>query len=472
MLTKKQESERGQYQLVAIDDLVPKDHLVRDLLQAINFDFIYDEVKDMYSEDKGRPSIDPVVLFKMVFIQYMFDIRSMRQTVKEIEVNMAYRWFLGLDFTDSVPHFGTFSKNYERRFHDTDIFERIFKRILTEAINCGFVDANSIFIDSTPIKANANKKKRIKEIVNHKAKVYKRQLNQEICQDREANNKKQIDLDDNDGDTKTITKSTTDPDAGILRKGDHQEIFAYSAHTACDKNNFVLNATVTAANEHDSTVFDEVYEETKKDFPDCENIVLDAAYKTPWIAKRIIDDGKIPFMPYKRPMTKAGYFKKYEYIYDPYYNHYVCPNGEILPYSTTNRLGYKEYKSSSKTCECCEQREQCTNNKNFTKVITRHLWSDYLDTAEKIRHTQLWKDIYPQRSHTIERIFGDAKEKHRMRYAQFRGINKVKMQVLITYACMNLKKLAKWKKLKDLTNSFFHNFIGILEILSPQLSTI
>ena len=466
MLSKIQGRERGQYQMVVIDELVPKNHLVRDLAEAISFDFIYEEVKDMYSEDKGRPSIDPVVLFKMIFIQFMFDIRSMRQTVKEIEVNMAYRWFLGLDITDSVPHFGTFSKNYERRFRDTDIFDRVFKHILREAIDCGFVNASSVFIDSTPIKANANKKKKTEEIVKHKTKVYKRQLEEEISEDREENNKKPIDFDDDEGDTKTVTKSTTDPDAGVLRKGEHQKIFAYSAHTVCDKNNFVLNATVTAANEHDSTVFDEVYEETKETVPECENIVVDAAYKTPWIAKKIIDDGKIPFMPYKRPMTKKGYFKKYEYTYDPYYDHYVCPNGEILSYSTTNKTGYREYKSKSKTCELCEQREQCTNSKNFTKVMTRHLWSGYLDIAEEIRHSQLWKDIYPQRSHTIERVFGDAKEKHRMRYAQFRGLKKVKMQVLITFACMNLKKLAKWKKLKGLTNSFFHNLKAFFSISS------
>lgn len=364
----------------------------------------------------------------------------MRQTVKEIEVNMAYRWFM-----DKVPHFVTFSKNYERRFKDTDIFDRIFKHILKEAIKSGFVNASSIFLDSTPIKANANKKKKIEVIVKHKTKVYKRQLEEEIYQDREEQGKKPIDFedDDNDENTKTVTQSTTDPEAGELRKGEHQKIFAYSAHTVCDENNYILNAEVTLANEHDSTAFDDIYDQTKEDFPECENIVLDAAYKTPWIAKKILDDGKIPFMPYKRPMTKKGFFRKYEYQYDPYYDHYVCPNGEILKYTTTNRNGYREYKSNSKTCELCTQREQCTSNKNFNKLVTRHIWSEYLETAEKIRHTQLWKDIYPQRSRTIERIFGDAKEKHRMRYAQFRGIKKVKMQVLLTYACMNLKKLAK-----------------------------
>lgn len=459
MLSKNSLKEQNQYQVVALEDLVPKNHLVRDISNAIDFNFIYDEVKDLYNQEIGRPSIDPVVLFKMILIQYMFGIRSMRQTVKEIEVNLAYRWFLGFDFFDNVPHFSTFGKNYERRFKDTDIFEKIFMRILDEAINCGFVDSSSVFIDSTCIKASANKKKRYKEIVENESKKYINSLDKEIKEDRNNHNKKPLkDKDDDDDQNKTITKSTTDPESGILRKGEHEKIFAYSAHTACDKHNFVLSACVTPANVHDSMVFDEIYDKVNTKFPNTQNFVLDAAYKTPWICKRIIDDNKIPFLPYKRPMTKKGFYKKYEYVYDKYYDHYVCPNGEILKYTTTNRLGYKEYKSNSKTCENCQQREQCTNNKKFNKLVTRHVWSEYLEIAEEIRHTELWKDIYPQRSKTVERLFGDAKEKHGMRYTQLRGLKKVKIQVYLTFTCMNLKKLAKWKKIKELSYSFLQNF--------------
>jgi transposase len=85
-------------------------------------------VKDVYSE-VGSPSIDPVILIKLIFIQYTFGIRSMRQTIAEVETNMVYRWFLGYGFNDKVPHFSTFGKNYERRFKDTDLFEQIFYRI-------------------------------------------------------------------------------------------------------------------------------------------------------------------------------------------------------------------------------------------------------------------------------------------------------------------------------------------------------
>lgn len=155
MMSKNQINEREQLEILTIDQLVPQDHLVRKLEAAIDFSFIYPLVENLYSS-LGRPSIDPVVLFKMTFIQYVFGIRSMRQTIKEIETNMAYRWFLGFGFHTEVPHFSTFGKNYARRFQDTDVFEQIFYRILKEIMKKGLLHADHVFIDSTHVKASAN----------------------------------------------------------------------------------------------------------------------------------------------------------------------------------------------------------------------------------------------------------------------------------------------------------------------------
>ena len=152
MYRKKNRQLQKENVTISLEELVPEYHLLRIIDKAIDFNFIYDEVENLYS-DKGRPGIDPVSLFKIVFIQYLFGIRSMRQTIKEIEVNVAYRWFIGYSLTESVPHFSTFGKNYVRRFAESNIFERIFKKILDEAQKSGYVDASAIFIDSTHIKA-------------------------------------------------------------------------------------------------------------------------------------------------------------------------------------------------------------------------------------------------------------------------------------------------------------------------------
>lgn len=265
MYVKKSRANQKQIKFLCLEDLVPNNHLLRDIDRAIDFSFIYEEVKGLYSEiEWGKPGIDPVCLFKIVFIQYLFGIRSMRQTIKEIEVNMAYRWFIGYDIGEAISHFSTFGKNYTRRFKDTDVFERIFTRILQEAVRCGFVDASAVFIDGTHIKASANKKKANNEIVEKQAKQYQQQLDEEISKDREVHGKRPLKKDDDDEpkppETKQIKKSTTDPESGLFHKGEHEKCFAYVTNTACDRHNFILDFEVGAGNIHDSRMFDGLYE--------------------------------------------------------------------------------------------------------------------------------------------------------------------------------------------------------------------
>ena len=173
--------------------------------------------------------------------------------------------------------------------------------------------------------------------------------------------------------------------------------------------------------------------------------VMDAGYKIPAIACQLIKDGKIPVMPYKRPMTKEGYFKKNEYVYDEFFDCYLCPNHQVLHYTTTNRKGYREYKSNWMVCQSCPYLENCTNSKDNVKVMTRHVWENYMEQVEDIRHTIGMKERYKQRKETIERVVADAKEKHGMRYTQYRGLAKIKMELNLLFGCMNLKKLEIWK---------------------------
>ena len=192
MMTQNADKKREQIQMFCMDDLVPQDHLLRLIDQAIDWSFIYDLVIDKYSADNGRPSMDPVMLIKIPFIQYLYGIRSMRQTVKEIEVNVAYRWFLGLEMMDKVPHFSTFGKNYTRRFKDTDLFEQIFSRILQECYKYRLIDPSEVFVDATHVKARANSKKMRKRIADEEALFFEEQLKKEINEDREAHGKKPL----------------------------------------------------------------------------------------------------------------------------------------------------------------------------------------------------------------------------------------------------------------------------------------
>ncbi|MFL6479347.1 MAG: IS1182 family transposase [Bacillales bacterium] len=445
MLTKNTQMNRDQIEMIALDQLVPANHLVRKMEAALDFSFIYSLVQDMYSTERGRPSIDPVVLIKMVFIQYTFGIRSMRQTIEEIKTNMAYRWFLGYGFYDTVPHFSTFGKNYERRFEDTGIFEQIFYRILNEAAEKKLISSEHVFIDSTHVKASANKNKFEKKVVRKETKAYEARLQEEINKDREEHGKKPIPPEKfNQEEYKEIKESTTDPESGYYVKDERTKQFAYSFHAASDRNGFVLGTIVTPGNVHDSVIFEPLLEKVIEKHMKPEAVAADAGYKTPAIAQYIFENDMTPALPYTRPRTKEGYMKKHEYVYDEYYDCYICPQGQILKYSTTTKDGKRQYFSNPLECQNCPLLSVCTQSKEHKKLIERHVWAQYLEEADHLRHTQENKSIYAKRKETIERVFADAKEKHGMRWTTLRGLKKLSMQAMLTFAAMNLKKMANW----------------------------
>ena len=411
--------DRGIVEIVDTESLVPRDHLLRKIDEAVDFNRLYEMVEPLYSEDNGRPSVDPVVLFKMVLIQHLYGLPSLRRTADEISANICYRWFLGYTLQEETPHFSTVSYNFRHRF-TAETVDQVFAWILEEVAEAGYLSPKAVFIDGTHIKANANTKKQIKEQVPVASKHYAKELMEEVNADREAHGKKPFEDDDEppkspkkcrDNTSKkklarrkkekthTVTKSITDPDCGLFVKGSHERQFAYEAHTACDKNGFVLETIVTPGNVHDSVAFDEVYDKVTKTFPETETL--------------------LPILPTRRPI-----------------------------YATTNRDGYREYKSDARLCAKCPTRELCTHSKDCVKTVQRHIWKHYEELADDARYTPKYQSLYKQRKETIERVFADAKEKHAMRYTQYRGLAQVTNWVKLKFAAMNLKKLAtqKWKE--------------------------
>lgn len=185
---------RRDVAITDIEALVPKDHLLRKIEKIMDYEWLYAMLAPYYNHDVGRPGIDPVVLIKMVLIQHLFGISSLRKTYQEIIVNVAYRWFLGYSLLDEIPHFATVSYAFCKRF-PPEVAEEIFEHILNKALNNRMVDPKEVFIDGTHIKASANKKKYQKEQV---AKAYEQQLREEVNAEREALGKKPIEEEDDD----------------------------------------------------------------------------------------------------------------------------------------------------------------------------------------------------------------------------------------------------------------------------------
>ena len=435
---------------VDIDALVPEDHLLRKIEKVMDYDWLYERLEPLYCSDNGRPGTDPVVLIKMVLIQHLYGIPSLRQTYDRINDTLSYRWFLGFSLLDRIPHFATVSHAFCNRF-PAELSEEIFEHILNKALNNRMLDPSAVFIDGTHIKASANRKKFQKEQVKKTARIYDRQLREEINAEREKLGKKPVEDDSDDdgnppgGGSSEKTVSTTDPESGLFVKGEHERQFAYEAHTACDRRGFVLGVEVTAGNVHDSIAWNDLYGQITKRFSQIEYVTMDAGYKTPWIAKKTIDDGRIPVLPYtNHHYSRKTVYRPRDYEYDPKEDTFTCRRGGVLRHTTTDRNGKRVYRSDTRHCRSCPFKHLCGANEKGQLVLQTHIWQEYLDLVEQIRKTETGRELYAKRKETIERVFADAKEKHAMRYTHHRGLARVTNWVKLKYAAMNLKKLANW----------------------------
>ena len=223
--------EKNQLEMVCLDQLVPEDHFLRKVEEFVDFDFIHDLTKDLYSHTSGRHCLDTVTLFKIVFLSFLTGKNSIRATLEDAKVNMDYRWFLNIPLTGKIPNYSTFAKNYERRYENSQVFNQIFDTILNSLIDNNLIDPSIVFVDGTHIKANANKKKFMKKVVNVEFTKFEKELQKEIRSLR-----KEIGRDDSDDDndtfidedtgevkelkeTKEINVSKVDPDSGMFVKG-------------------------------------------------------------------------------------------------------------------------------------------------------------------------------------------------------------------------------------------------------------
>ena len=436
--------KQSEFEFVCLEQLIPQDHLLRKIDAVLDFEFIRDEVKHLYCENNGRPGIDPVILFKILFIGYLYGVRSERQLIREIEVNLAYRWFHGNNIQDTIPHHSTISQNRRRRFQDSDVYRKIFDRIVLRALELKLADGKHLYTDSTHLKANANKKKFDLEEVEKSTKSYLDELDADINTDRIAHGKKELKKKAHLPEIKETKISKVDPESGYMVRDGKPEGFFYLDHRTVDgKFNIITDTYVTPGNVHDSIPYLDRLDYQVQHFNfNVQSVGLDAGYFTAPICKGLVERKIFGVIAYHRPNHIEGYLPKRKYVYDAENDCYTCPAGQQLFYRNTTREGYQEYVSNPEICKNCEFQNQCTKSRNCTKVVTRHIWEKHKEQITQNRYSEQGKKIYARRKETVERSFADAKQLHGHRYARFRGIKRVTEQCLLAAACQNLKKIA------------------------------
>ena len=413
--------------MTTMEELVPEDSIFRKIDKYIDFTFIYDEVKDLYCKNNGRPSIDPVVLFKIVFIQALDGIKSMRQTCKKIKVDAEYRWFLGIPFGQDTPHFSTFGKNYERRFKDTDIFEKIFINIVKQAIQYKLVDGTTFYTDSTHKKANANKNK-FNDCIIQNTKQRRKWLEEEINEERIKQGKKPFEFKE-EKEEKHIKVSTTDKESGYYHRDNKEKGFMYLDHrTVDDKCNIIVDCYITKGNVHDSEPFIKRAEYIRNTFNfTIKKYAVDSGYLTLDIKKYFIDNNIFGVFGYRRYGTPESRQEKNKYEYvkelDIYYEK---GTGEVLEYNgLIDRNGYKKYENIDKT-----------------KIQRRHIHEEWNEQFKENRLSKEGKELYQKRKEHVERSFADSKQNHGYRYAMYKGIQKNQNYTWLICAAQNMKNIS------------------------------
>ena len=437
------EYEQSEMILYTMDELVPENSLFRKIDACIDFTFIYEEVKDLYCCTNGRPSIDPVVLFKLVFIEALEGLKSMRKTCEKIKVDAEYRWFLGIPFGKSTPHYSTFSQNYIRRYAGTEVFENIFVKIVEQAMKYGLVKGETFFTDSTHKKANANKNKYHGEIVQE-VKKRREWLEKEINEERVKQGKKEFEYKE-EIEEKEIKVSETDEESGYYHRDNKEKGFMYLDHRTVDsKCNIIVDCYITKGNVHDSVPYISRLEYIKRKYGfDIKEVGIDSGYDTIDIKKYLHDNNIYGVIAYRRYGKAETTVRKNRFKYIKESDCYVCPEtGAILEYTgRIDRNGYKYY-SSKENCENCPEKEGCCNKKEY-RSITRHICEELNEEMRERRLSERGKELYKQRKEKIERSFADSKQNHGYRYAMYKGIEKNQNYTWLICAAQNMKNIAQ-----------------------------
>lgn len=245
---------------------------------------------------------------------------------------------------------------------------------------------------------------------------------------------------------KEIKVSTTDPESGYLQREGKPEGFYYLDHRTVDaKFNIITDTFVTPGNVHDSVPYLARLQRQKERFGfPIEAVALDSAYLTTPICKGLQEENIFAVIGHRRFQSKRGLMPKWKFEFNRATNAYRCPEGKELTYRTTNRHGYREYRSDPTHCRDCPRLSECTQSKSCVKQITRHVWEDSREWVRDNRLSAQGKLLYKKRQETIERSYADSKQLHGFRYCRFRGQVKAQEQALLTAACQNMKKIATY----------------------------
>ena len=437
---------------ICLEELVPEDNFYRQVERSIDLSFVRDLANDFYSSI-GRPSVDPVVFFKLQLIAFFEGIRSERQLMETVNLNLAHRWFIGYDLDEPVPDHSSLSKIRER--YGLAAFQQFFEHIVELCIEAGLVWGEELYFDSTKVKANANIKGMI-ERAGVEAQQHLDQLFKRIEDDASPFGKLVAKYNGRriNGIRKPHYQRTTDnrfspidPDASPMQSsGGGSAVLGYRDHYIVygGKARIILSALVTPASIMDNTPILDLVDWVCSRWRIAPKLAVgDAQYGTVPNIVGLEERGIRAYLPTSDFSQRTKYYPARLFQYDSKKDHYVCPQGQILPLTSRRKTEQVIlYCAKASVCNACPVKTKCTGSKSGRHIF-RSFFQEYLDKAESYRQTEAYLKAMRKRSVWVEPLFGEAKEFHRLRRFRLRRLLKVNIEGVMVAAGQNLKRLMK-----------------------------
>ena len=418
-----------------IDCMLPKRHILLDIKKLVDFSFVTEEVKDLYS-DTGRGSIDPTRMFKMLFLMFFCNIPSEREIVEHVQVNVLYRYFCDINLDETIPDHSSFTIFRQRLGKER--FKRLFNRILTQCIEHNLVDGSHISFDATIVRANtAMPNKRTKnELLSEAGKLIERTFDNSPTQKTARGNRE-------------LSLSAADPDARWTRKQGQGAILGYNVHISTDsKDKIITNVDTTPANipGHDKMI-SLIDEQVDNHNLKINEVSADSEYSAGHVREALEKRSINAYIPlYDRGgKHRADMFGYEDFKYDKERDIVVCPNGKTMYLMQKRSMGKSAriYRSRKKDCKNCPFLTKCTTSKHSYRTLEISNYYDIIKRAELRNMTQRYKEAARLRIIGTEPKFAEAKRYHGLHRFRYRGIEQVSIQAILTAICINIKRLAR-----------------------------
>jgi transposase len=471
---------------VSLEDLVPADHFYRHLEHTLDLAFVRDLVRASYA-GIGRPSVDPVVFFKLQLVLFFEGLRSERQLMRVVADRLSLRWYLGYDLTEALPDHSSLTRIRER--YGLDIFRRFFETIVAQCQAAGLVWGQELYIDATKVEANAaltslQPRFAVEAHLAHLFRVADDSDAGAECGERdgtresdelaplpitwlvEANSEPTVQTprghdwigqaghparDKTSGTYRRMADfrvSTTDPDATPMPCGDSRTHLGYQDHYVVDggRARIILTVLVAPAEvQENQPALDLLWHARFRWKLRPQQVTGDTKYGTVENIAAIERERIHAYMPLSAVGQRAGMFSEQDFVYDAATDTYRCRGGQTLRFlSQCDTSRRRIYAAPAAACTVCELRSQCTTSKRGRRV-GRSLEEAYLGRVRGYHATEPYAKAMRKRQVWVEPLFAEAKQWHGLRRFRLRGLEHVNCEALLIAAGQNLKRLLSWR---------------------------